>query len=119
MIRQEQKGQISLEYLTAFLNSKVCEFYFKCIGKKLNDKLYEYYPNKLIKLQVRLTDDHSYTEALVKDIETSYKKNEYSKVKEFQEKIDKYFYKLYSLSNKEIELIENTLDKLEGDTSNE
>lgn len=43
---------ISYEYLTAYLNSKIFEFYFKCIGKKVGEKLYEYYPNKILDLGI-------------------------------------------------------------------
>ena len=38
------------KFLLNLLNSKLYEFYFKCLGKKLGDSLYEYYPNNLLKL---------------------------------------------------------------------
>ena len=38
------------KFLLNILNSKLYEFYFKCLGKKLGDSLYEYYPNNLLKL---------------------------------------------------------------------
>lgn len=109
-IKEEHKDKINLEYLVAFLNSKICEFYFKCIAKKLNDKLYEYYPNKLINLNIKLIEDSSYIESLVKKIETSHKEQEYLKVRDFKEKIDKYFYKIYGLNKNEINLIESYFD---------
>lgn len=44
--------EISYSQLLAILNSPVYEFYFKCIGKKLGEDLYEYYPNNLMKLKI-------------------------------------------------------------------
>lgn len=37
-------------YLISLLNSKVYEFYFQSFAKKLGEKMYEYYPNNLLKL---------------------------------------------------------------------
>lgn len=48
--------QVSYEYLTLFLNSKVFEFYFKCVGKKVGEKLFEYYPNKINDLGIFIQD---------------------------------------------------------------
>ena len=106
-IKQEEKNNISLEYLVAFLNSKLCEFYFKCIAKKLNDKLYEYYPNKLINLKLKIVKDLSYIEGLVNNIENCYKKNNHSDVDVLMKSIDDYFYRIYALDEREIYLIEN------------
>lgn len=106
-IREEEKKYISLEYLVAFLNSKLCEFYFKCIAKKLNDKLYEYYPNKLMNLKLKIEENTSYIEELVIDIENCYKKNNYSRVDSLKKSIDDYFYRIYELDTREINLIEN------------
>lgn len=44
--------EISYRQLLTILNSPVYEFYFKCIGKKLGEDLYEYYPNNLMKLKI-------------------------------------------------------------------
>lgn len=100
-------NHLSLEYLVAFLNSKVCEYYFKCIAKKLNDNLYEYYPNKLIDLNVKFTENMSYIEHIVKIIECSQTQNDHSKVVELRSKIDKYFYREYRLTKEEINIVEN------------
>lgn len=106
-LKKDLKYDMSLEYLVAFLNSKVCEYYFKCIAKKLNDHLYEYYPNKLVDLNIKLTDDISYIEQLVKEIEVSQNEKNYSKVIKLKLQIDKFFYELYNLTQKEINTIEN------------
>lgn len=52
---------VSNNYLVSILNSKLYEFYFKCYGKKLGGKLYDYYPNTIMKLpialDIQITDD--------------------------------------------------------------
>lgn len=45
---------VSNNYLVSILNSKLYEFYFKCYGKKLGGKLYDYYPNTIMKLPIAL-----------------------------------------------------------------
>ncbi|MEF9952740.1 MAG: N-6 DNA methylase [Clostridium sp.] len=45
-------NEYSYEFLTGLLNSSIYEFYIKTIAKKLGDRLYEYYPNKIIKLPI-------------------------------------------------------------------
>ena len=106
-IKDNKKDELSLEYILAFLNSKICEYYFKSIAKKLNDKLYEYYPNKLETLNIKIVEDMSYIEKLVKKIESSYNEEDFEMGKYFKEKIDKYFYELYSLNNDEVKIIES------------
>ena len=44
--------QITEEFLVILLNSQLYNYYFKSFGKKLGDKLYEYYPNTLVKLEI-------------------------------------------------------------------
>lgn len=46
----KEDSSYTYESLLNILNSRVYEFYFKCLGKKLGDNLYEYYPNNLLKL---------------------------------------------------------------------
>ncbi len=44
--------QFNLYYLLAFLNSRLCEWYFKIKGKKLG-RLYEYYPKQLGQIPIK------------------------------------------------------------------
>lgn len=46
------KGLITYEFLVGVLNSRVYDFYIKTMAKKLGDNLYEYYPNKILKLKI-------------------------------------------------------------------
>jgi len=45
---------MSLDYLLAYLNSEIFEFYLKCQAKKVGRDIYEYYPNKLNNLKIYL-----------------------------------------------------------------
>lgn len=45
-------NSISYEFLTGVLNSSIYEFYIKTMAKKLGDDLYDYYPNKIMKLKI-------------------------------------------------------------------
>ncbi|MFX0063087.1 MAG: Eco57I restriction-modification methylase domain-containing protein [Candidatus Hermodarchaeota archaeon] len=45
-------NQLDLYFLLAFLNSKLCEWYFKIKGKKLG-RLYEYYPKQLGQIPIK------------------------------------------------------------------
>ncbi len=43
---------VTSEYVVNYLNSSIFEFVFKCNAKKVGEKLYEYYPNKLEDMQI-------------------------------------------------------------------
>ena len=94
-IKDEYKDKISLEYLVALLNSNVFEFYFKSMAKKVGDRLYEYYPNKLVNLKIKITDKEQKLKDMVEKKEL--------------EDINKYYYKLYDLNKEEIKIIENRI----------
>lgn len=42
----------SYRYLSGILNSSIYEFYIKTMAKKLGDDMYEYYPNKIMNLNI-------------------------------------------------------------------
>ncbi|WDC85791.1 TaqI-like C-terminal specificity domain-containing protein [Caloramator sp. mosi_1] len=46
------KDIFSYEFIVGVLNSSIYEFYIKTMAKKLGDDLYEYYPNKILKLKI-------------------------------------------------------------------
>lgn len=79
----KEPAVFSYDYLLYLLNSKLYEFYFKTFGKKLGEDLYEYYPNKLMKLRVPY-------------------------IEEYNHKIDEaYLYKFFQLTKEEIEIVES------------
>jgi len=126
-VKDEFKNKISLEYLLAFLNSSLCEFYFKSIAKKLNEDIYEYYPNKLMTLKIKIGPEKDLIMDRVKNIMNLYKElgsiksekgnkktDEFVKDLENQiereiEGIDNYFFNLYKLEKSEIDIIKKRL----------
>lgn len=42
----------SYEYICGVLNSRIYEFYIKSMAKKLGDNMYEYYPNKIMRIKI-------------------------------------------------------------------
>ncbi len=123
-IRDKFKSEISLEYLLAFLNSSLFEFYFKSVAKKLNEGMYEYYPNKLMILKIKLGKERELVENKVKKIMNLYNilgqieslegnKQSHKDVEHLGEEIEieinyinHYFFKLYELDSDEIDIIE-------------
>lgn len=51
-IKDMFNNSISYEFLSGVLNSSIYEFYIKTMSKKLGDDLYDYYPNKIMRLKV-------------------------------------------------------------------
>ncbi|KZL93742.1 Eco57I restriction-modification methylase domain-containing protein [Clostridium magnum] len=72
----------SYDYLLYLLNSKLYEFYFKTFGKKLGENLFEYYPNKLMKLSIPYIADYN------------------------SQMDESYLYKFFELSKDEINIVE-------------
>lgn len=67
-IKEEFKEEFSYEYLVGLLNSHIYDKYFKMIGKNMGNKIYDYYPNKVMKLKIFKDDNYSKIEALSKKI---------------------------------------------------
>lgn len=120
-IKDEYKEELSLEYLVAFLNSSIFEYYFKTVAKKLGEDLYEYYPNKIMKLKVKVDkkDDwilNKRVEKLIKYYKKLEQCNNDSKIlvqiNNELKLIDEYFFELYGLNNKEINIILSRVKKI-------
>jgi adenine-specific DNA-methyltransferase len=52
------KEGLSVDYLLAYLNSEIFEFYLKCRAKKVGNHIYEYYPNNLNNLKIYLLQEN-------------------------------------------------------------
>ena len=48
---------ITYSYILNYLNSRIFEFCFKCNAKKVGERLYEYYPNKLENMHIFIPED--------------------------------------------------------------
>ena len=105
LLKEEFKGIYSLDYITALLNSKTMEFYFKCIAKKISPTLYDYYPNKVLKIRLNLNEINKVIEELVNMI---YKTQKSAERKCILQAIDREVYKMYNFNESQIEIIENS-----------
>ena len=129
-LKDNFKNEISLEYLLAFLNSSLFEYYFKSVAKKLNEGMYEYYPNKLMTLKIKLGTERNVIENKVKKImklyndsfqtennkgnkelnnDVKYRNNEIKKEIEY---LNDYFFKIYKLNKNEIDIIRKFVKSL-------
>lgn len=67
-IKEEYENVFSYEYIVGILNSEIYDRYFKMIAKGMGNKIYDYYPNKVMKLKIFKDDNYSKIEALSKKI---------------------------------------------------
>ena len=67
-IKEEYENVFSYEYIVGLLNSKIYDRYFKMIAKGMGNKMYDYYPNKVMKLKIFKDKNYSEIEALSKKI---------------------------------------------------
>lgn len=91
-IKDMFQGVMSYEYLLGILNSRIYEFYIKSMAKKLGDNLYEYYPNKVMKLKIP---------NLIKEVEDEV----ISKKDNFKDNIDNILKYYFKITNEEYEAI--------------
>lgn len=56
------------EYLVALLNSKVYDKYYKITAKKMSRGIYDYYPNKVLKMKIFKGENYKEIECLSKQI---------------------------------------------------
>lgn len=103
ILKENFKRIYSLDYIAALLNSKTMEFYFKCIAKKISPTLYDYYPNKVLKIRLQLNEINKTIEELAKMIRKTQKSVERKCI---LQAIDREIYKMYNFNESQIEIIE-------------
>ncbi|WP_289293832.1 Eco57I restriction-modification methylase domain-containing protein [Romboutsia ilealis] len=67
-IKKEYEGIFSYEYLVGILNSEVYNKYFKINAKKISKNVYDYYPNKVMKIKIFKDSNYTNIEKLSKKI---------------------------------------------------
>lgn len=67
-IKDEYLELFSYEYIVGILNSDIYDRYFKMIGKCMGNKVYDYYPNKVMKLKIFKDENYSEIEFISKKI---------------------------------------------------
>ena len=105
-LRKEYEGSLSLEYIAAILDSRLFEFYFRCYAKKISEKLYDYYPNTVLKMRIPIPQENNPIPRMAYELENC--KNEYEK-KTIAYEIDREVYILYGLNEKQIRIVENNI----------
>ncbi|WP_050741475.1 Eco57I restriction-modification methylase domain-containing protein [Acetobacterium bakii] len=100
---------VTEEFLVILLNSQLYNYYFKSFAKKLGDKLYEYYPNTLLKLGIPdITEENT---KLFKEfydkIEKLMDKGNTAELSMVFAEIDDWLYQYFNLSEAEIMAVEN------------
>lgn len=91
--------------LTALLNSRVYDYYFKSFAKKLGNDLYEYYPNTV--MQLKIPDFNPQQIIQIKEktgILKGYSRNDSDEG--ISESLNHYLYQFFDLSDEEINEIE-------------
>lgn len=106
-IKEEYESIFSYEYIVGILNSKIYDRYFKMIGKGMGNKIYDYYPNKVMNLKIFKDKNYNEIESTSKKI-ISMKK---------QVKVSKNSIKLQGKKNtinEEINYLENEIHFLQN-----
>lgn len=91
-IKDEYSEEFSYEYLVGILNSDIYDKYFKITAKKMTKKIYDYYPNKVMKINI--FKDHNYNEIekyskeIIKLLNQNNKLEKLNKIEELQLKIN-------------------------------
>lgn len=107
-IKEEYETIFSYEYIVGILNSKIYDKYFKMIGKCMGKEIYDYYPNKVMKIKIFKDQNYSEIENLSKKIISIKKEVELSKN----------YIKLQgkkNIFNKEINYLENEIHFLQNE----
>lgn len=91
-IKDEYLNEFSYEYLVGILNTDIYDKYFKITAKKMSKKIYDYYPNKVMKIKIFKDYNYIKIEALSKEIINLLNKkdkNENDNIERLQNKINK------------------------------
>jgi len=102
---------INLKYLVALLNSKIFNFYTIKFGKLKRDNYYEFSRNTLGPIPIRIfkNKNQSYIIELVDQILSAKKNDLNADISKLEAEIDKLVYKLYSLTEEEIKIVEDSV----------
>lgn len=102
-LKEEFRELIPTEYLLGFLNSKLFEYYFRTVAKKLNRDIYEYYPNKIMSLKIKIPDEET-RKSVVLLVREILRRPEEEK-RRIESELDCIFAKIYDLEPDERNLV--------------
>lgn len=86
-LKDEYKDEFSYEYIVALLNSSVYDKYYKINAKKMSRGIYDYYPNKVMKMKIFKGDNYEKIEEYSKKIMEK-KLNILDNIDKLRQKID-------------------------------
>lgn len=86
-IKKEYESIFSYEYLVGILNSEVYNEYFKINAKKISKNVYDYYPNKVMKIKIFKDSNYTNIEKLSKKILHRLKNGE-NNISDLEDKIN-------------------------------
>ena len=98
-----------LKFLLAILNSKVSEWYFNLIGTTtgMGTNRWKKYKIELLPIKIPSLEQEKEIEILVNQILATKKQNPSADTTDIENQIDQLVYKLYGLTEEEIQIIEN------------
>ena len=86
-VKKEYESIFSYEYLVGILNSEVYNKYFKINAKKISKNVYDYYPNKVMKIKIFKDSNYTNIEKLSKKILHRLKNGE-NNISDLEDKIN-------------------------------
>jgi len=112
--------EFPIKYLLALMNSRLMRFYFRFIGIMTAGEAYTLKYETITELPIKLIEKNKQQKfiefvdrilAITKD--SNYLENppKQAKVREYEHQIDQMVYKLYSLTDGEIKIVENSIKK--------
>ncbi|MGL4910968.1 MAG: TaqI-like C-terminal specificity domain-containing protein, partial [Romboutsia sp.] len=89
-IKDDHKDEFSYEYLVGILNSSIYDKYFKISAKKISKNIYDYYPNKVMKLKIFKDENYNAIEKLSNEIinKLKYSKDTQIEIQNLQSNLD-------------------------------
>ena len=100
---------LDLKYVLALLNSKALTFRYKTLGKQTGSGIYEFFENGVGKLPIPIISKEeqlSYIDIVNNIIRLKKEEND---TQALEDRLDKIVYKLYGLSEEEINIIEESI----------
>ena len=101
-VKDKYRYEFSDEYLVGILNSSIYDKYFKITAKNMGKEIYDYYPNKVMKIKIFKDNNYKKIEALSKQIINVLRKENVVENESYKEEI-------YILENKINDLVKESL----------
>ena len=98
----DTNSKVPIEYLIALINSRLITYRYKFIGKSTGNNMYEYFPNGLSKIPIRIDQDKF---EILSSLVDKFDDN----LIDAQTEIDQIVYALYGLTAEEVAIVEESV----------